>query len=346
MTIADELFAVTALRFLDPVRPYLEDPAVSEVLINGPDEIWIERAGRLERSEARFPTAAALDAALRNVAQYVGKRFGADQPILEARLPDGSRVQALCPPISRRGTAVCIRRFPPDAVTPKRLLETGALSQQACAFLEECVRTRRNIVISGGTGSGKTSLLGALASFIPPSQRIVVIEDCSELRLPQPHVVYLETRPPGPRGDGEVSVRTLLRATLRLRPDRIVLGEIRAGEALDLVQAMTSGHGGGLCTVHATRPNDALHRLETMALMSGVELPLEALRAQIASAIDIIVQVDRLEDGARRITHVAECLGYRHLEGYTVEDRFGLGGRTGDVCDPAQPDPDSTMGAS
>jgi pilus assembly protein CpaF len=320
----DRLFAASVIRFLDPVREHLEDASVSEILINGHDEVWIERSGKLSRSGARFPTAEALEAAVRNIGQYVGRRAGPDQPILEARLPDGSRVEAVLPPVSRRGTTVSIRRFPPGAVTAARLVETGALTPEACDWLARSVRDGRNLLIAGGTGSGKTSLLGALAAFIPEAQRIVVIEDCSELRLLQPHVVYLETRPPDPRGQGEVTVRALLRATLRLRPDRIVLGEIRAGEALDLVQAMTSGHGGGLGTVHATRPADALRRLETLALMSDVDLPLEALRCQIASAVQVLVQIERLEDGSRRVTQVTECTGYTRSEGYRLEDRFAL----------------------
>jgi len=324
MTPYERLFHASVLRFLDPLGEALSDPSVSEILVNAHDEVWVERGGRLESSQARFSSVDALEAAVRNIAQYVGKTVGPEQPILEARLPDGSRIQAVVPPVSRRGITLCIRRFPPGAVTPARLVESGALCQAAHDFLMAEVSAKRNIVVSGGTGSGKTSLLGALSSFIPAEQRIVVIEDCSELRLPQPHVVYLESRPPDPRGRGEVSIRALLRATLRLRPDRIVMGEVRGGEAFDLVQAMTSGHGGGLCTVHATRPADALRRLETMALMSDVDLPLDAVRDQIASAVDLVVQMERLEDGSRRVTRISECTGASRHEGYLLADRFEL----------------------
>jgi len=324
-TSIDRLFATAVLRFLDPVREHLADVTVSEILINGHEEVWVERHGRLERSEARFETPEALLAAITCVAQYAGRPLGPHLPIVEARLPDGSRVQAVLPPVSRRGPTVAIRRFPPGSVTAGRWLETGSLDQAAYDLLSHAVLARKNVLIAGGTGSGKTSLLGALAAFIPEDQRIVVIEDCSELRLAQPHVVYLETRPPGPRGEGEVTIRALLRATLRLRPDRIVLGEIRGGEALDLIGAMTSGHGGGLSTIHASRPADALRRLETLALMSDLDLPLEALRAQVGSAVDLVVQVDRIEDGSRRVTQIAQCEGYRPAQGYLLTDRFALG---------------------
>jgi pilus assembly protein CpaF len=307
---------------LEPVRRFLEANDVAEVLINGPDEIYVERRGRLELTDARFESVHALEAAVRNIAQFVGRQVGPERPVLEARLPDGSRVEAIMPPVSRKGIIVAIRKFSKDTISCEALVKLGSLSASASRFLEACIRVKRNILIAGGTGSGKTALLAALAAALPDHERIVVIEDSSELKLRQPHVVSLEGRPPNAKGEGAVTIRELLRATLRLRPDRIVVGEVRAGEALDLVQSMISGHGGGLSTVHATRPADALRRLETLALMSDVGLPLAALRSQIASAIDIIVLIERMQDGTRKITHVAEALGLDETGNYVVSELF------------------------
>jgi pilus assembly protein CpaF len=307
--IPDAVFAQALLGFLAPIAAFLHDDSVSEVMINGHDEIYVERGGRLERTAARFDSPHALEAAVRNIAQYVGKTVGPEQPVLDARLPDGSRVCAVLPPASRHGISVSIRRFPKERLTVEQLVRYGALTPAGRDFLDLCVRVKRNIVVGGGTGSGKTSLLNALSSFVPAAERIVVIEDSSEVRLQQPHAVYLEARPPDAKGRGAVPIRELLRATLRLRPDRIVVGECRGGEALDLIQAMTSGHGGSLSTVHATWPHDTLHRLETLCLMSDVELPLVALRQQVASAVNVIVQTSRLNDGSRAVTHIAECVG-------------------------------------
>jgi pilus assembly protein CpaF len=317
--IPDQVFQQTLMGFLQPVAKFLADDGVSEIMINGPDDIYIERGGKLELTGARFPSEHALASAVRNIAQYVGKTVDPDRPVLDARLPDGSRVCAVLPPAARRGITVAIRRFPKERLTVDQLIKFGALTPSCRAFLDLCVQVKRNIMVAGGTGSGKTSLLNALGSFIEPSERIVVIEDSSEVQLQQPHAVYLEARPPDNKGRGAVSIRELLRATLRLRPDRIVVGECRGGEALDLIQAMTSGHGGSLSTVHATYPHDTLHRLETLCLMSDVELPLSALRAQIASAVNVIVQTGRLNDGSRKITHVAECTGMNEQGGYALE---------------------------
>lgn len=295
--------------FFAPIRPYLQDESVTEVVINGPREIFFERKGRMTRADAEFSSPDQLHSALRVVAQYVGRAFDEAHPILEGRLPDGSRIEALLPPIAPDGPSVSIRRFSKDKLTMKKLVSLGALSQDAVDLLAALVECKRNIVISGGTGSGKTSLLNALSALVPKQERIVVIEDARELQLQGEHVVQLEARPPDPKGKGAVTIRDLFRASLRMRPDRIVLGEIRSGEALDLIQAMTSGHGGCLTTVHATYPKDALSRLETMALMSGVELPLVALRSQLTSAVDIIVQTDRFRDGSRGVTHITEVVG-------------------------------------
>ncbi|MCX7807121.1 MAG: CpaF family protein, partial [Deltaproteobacteria bacterium] len=320
--IPKEVFEQTLLKFFHPIRPFLEDPTVSEIMINGPHQIYIERKGKLILTDARFPSQEALLAALRNLAQYVGKTVDEYRPILEGRMPDGSRVEAILPPAAPDGPCVAIRRFYRETLTVEKLIALGSFTQDAADFLKAVVAVKENIVVAGGTGSGKTSMLNALSGFITHEDRIVVIEDNREVQLQQPHVVQLEARPPDARGRGEVTIRQLFKATLRMRPDRIVVGEIRGGEALDLVQAMTSGHGGCMCTVHATYPTDTLNRLETMCLMSDVEIPLSALRAQIASAVDIIVQVARLRDGSRCVTHISEVCGYHPERGYHLENIF------------------------
>jgi len=316
------MFQESLMEFFAPIAPFLEDPSITEIMINGPGSILVERGGVIERTRARFPTTAALDAALRNLAQYVGRRLDERSPILEGRLPDGSRVQAIVPPVSPDGPHVAIRRFSRHTLSMERLVSMGALSEDASAFLEQCVLAKRNILISGGTGSGKTSLLNALSAHIPDGVRVIVIEDARELQLMKPDVVSLEARPADEQGGGGVSIRDLFHASLRLRPDRIVVGEIRGGEALDLIQAMISGHGGCLSTVHASSPMDALSRIETLALMNKIDLPLFALRSQVASAIDLVVQTARLEDGKRGITHITGATGYDHERGYVLDDFF------------------------
>lgn len=318
--IPAKLFASTLRGFLSPVVSLLDDATVTEVLINGPAEIFVERKGQLARTPLRFESSDQLLSALRVIAQYVGRPFDVDHPILEGRLPDGSRVEALLPPVAPDGPSVAIRRFSKERLTLGRLLEFGALTADAAELLRVLVECKRNVVVSGGTGSGKTSLLNVLSALVPDGERIVVIEDARELQLQGEHVVQLEARPADSRGKGQITIRDIFKATLRLRPDRIVLGEIRGGEALDLIQAMTSGHGGCLTTVHASYPIDAMHRLETMALMGGVELPLTALRSQLAAAVDIVVQTARLRDGRRLITHVTEVVGVDPVRGYQLKD--------------------------
>jgi pilus assembly protein CpaF len=321
--IPEQVFAQTLLSFLAPIRRYLDDTSVSEVMINGPETIYVERKGKLQRVSETFPSNEALLAALRNIAQFAGKQLDELHPILEGRLPDGSRVQAVVPPVSFGGVSVAIRRFSSALYTMPSLIELGALSQDAAATLGALVRSKLNVLVAGGTGSGKTSMLNTLSRYIPSDERIVVIEDSKEVQLQQEHVVYLEARPPDPKGRGAVTIRDLFRTTLRMRPDRIVIGEIRGGEALDIVQAMVSGHGGCMGTLHATYPRDTMTRLETMAMMSDVDIPLAALRLQIASGINIILQVARLHDGSRKVTHVSEVLGYDLATmKYEIQDLF------------------------
>lgn len=319
-----ELYRQALDYFLSPVLEHLRDPAVTEVMINGPSEVFVERQGRLSRAEARFPSARSLHAAIRNILQYAGRRLADETQSYDARLPDGSRVHVLLPPSARNGPCVTIRKFSRRVLDLDRLVAIGALTEEAREFLAIAVLLRKNLVVAGGTGSGKTTLLNCLSGTVPADERIVVIEDSSELRLPLPHVVYLEVRPPDRNGRGAMSVRDLFRASLRMRPDRIVIGEVRGGEALDLVQAMTSGHSGSLTTLHANSPIDALRRLETMAMMSTIELPLLALRAQVAAAVEVVVQVSRLPDGSRRITGISEVLGLEAGGGYATCDVFRL----------------------
>lgn len=321
--IPKAIFEETLLQFFEPIRPFLEDASVSEIMVNGPNQIYIERKGNLVLTEAKFENDEALLSALRNVAQFVGKSLDETRPILEGRLPDGSRIEAVIPPAAPEGACLAIRRFFKETLTIERLIGFGAMPQDAAQSLHAMVHSKLNVLVAGGTGSGKTSMLNALSSFIPDNERVVVIEDSRELQLQRAHVVQLEARPGDTKGRGVVSIRDLFRATLRLRPDRIVVGEIRGGEALDLIQAMTSGHGGCMATLHATYPRDTLARLETMAMMSDIEMPLHAMRVQLASAVNAIVQVSRLHDGSRKITHISEVCGYDAVTGtYDVRDLF------------------------
>lgn len=322
MSIPRHVFDQTVASLFAPVVPFLEGDEVSEIMINGHDEIYVEKSGRLYLTGSEFASEHALMSALRNLSQFVGRELNTRQPILEARLPDGSRVEAIIPPAAPSGPVVCIRRFRRKQLTLSRLVDLGAFSRDTAGLLRTILARKENVLVAGGSGSGKTSLLNALASLAPDDERVVVIEDSQELQLGLPHVVHLEAQPVDVRGRGGVTIRELLRATLRMRPDRIVIGEIRGGEALDLIQAMTSGHRGCLSTVHATLPIDTLSRLETMALMSDVDVPLNVLRAQIASAIDTIVQVSRRSDGSRCVTHVTEVQGYDRESGYRVSHLF------------------------
>lgn len=306
---------------LGPIEPLLKDSSVTEVMVNGPDSIYIERKGRLQKTDVRFRNTEHLMHIIDRIVTAVGRRVDESSPMVDARLADGSRVNVIIPPLSLTGPCVTIRKFSKDVLTVDKMIEFGSFDQRMAEFLEDCVKGRLNIVVSGGTGSGKTTLLNVLSSYVPASERIVTLEDSAELQLKQDHVVTLETRPPNIEGEGEVTMRDLVRNALRMRPDRIIVGECRTGEALDMLQAMNTGHDGSMTTAHANSARDVLSRLETMVLMSGMELPLRAIRSQIASAVDIIVQIARLRDGSRKIINIAEVTG---MEGdiITLQDLF------------------------
>jgi len=318
----DDIFAQTLRDHLAPIGSALQDPTVADILVNGPGDVYVEKAGKLIHTDLRFPSDVALDSAVRNVAQYVGKTVTPEEPLLDARLPDGSRVTVIMPPVARRGIYLAIRKFMREVMDVRKLIQLGTLTEESAVFLKACVLSGRNTIVCGGTGSGKTSLLNVISTFIPLDQRIAVLEDSSELQLQQPHVIPLETRQPDQYGRGEVTMRQLLRTTLRMRPDRIVIGEVRGHEALDLVQAMTSGHRGSMSTTHANNPFDCLARLETLCLMSDVDLPLHALRSQISSSIDLIIQVGRFPDGSRKVTHITEVLKLTKDGEYRTHDLF------------------------
>ena len=298
-----------------PIEPFLADDTVSEVMVNGPHQIYIERQGRLAPVDARFTSADSLLRVIERIVSPLGRRIDEGVPMVDARLPDGSRVNAIIPPLSLVGPVLTIRKFATQRFSMERLVANGSLTHAMAEFLQLCVRYRKNIVVSGGTGSGKTTFLNALSESIPTSERIVTIEDAAELRLVQPHVLSLEARPANVEGRGEITIRELVRNALRMRPDRIIVGECRGGEALDMLQAMNTGHDGSLTTGHANSPRDLLSRLEVMVLMAGMDLPVRAIREQIASAVDIIVQQTRLSDGRRRVTAIVEVDG---MEGEVI----------------------------
>jgi len=318
------IFEASVGYFLSPIAPFLDDETITEIMVNGHDQIYIERKGRLELTGAKFPTEDALLSAIHNVAQWVGRQINDERPVLDARLPNGSRVHAVIPTASRK-IYLTIRKFSRQVLTLDNLIGLGSLSPAAKEFLEICVRLKKNILVSGGTGTGKTSLLNAVSTAIPEEERIVVIEDTSELRLIQKHCLYLEAQPPNAFDKGGLTVRQLFVASLRMRPDRIIVGEVRSGEALDLIQSMLSGHAGSLSTVHANSARDALIRVETLSLMSDVELPVYVARAQVASAIHVIVQLSRfVEDGSRKITRITEAFGLDENNQYRLNDLFAL----------------------
>ena len=317
-----QIYQQTLKHFLEPIWSLMEDEAVSEILINGPKMIYVERSGKLTLSGREFENEAALMAAVRNIAEFVERRVDIDNHSMDARLPDGSRVHVIIPPASRGGAHISIRRFKKSTFNIQSLIDWGSLNEIAAEFLELCIVLHKNTIISGGTGTGKTSMLNALSTAIPEHERIVVIEDSSELQLNQPHTVYLEAQQPQPNGRGKVTMRDLFVDSLRMRPDRIVMGEIRRGEALDLIQSMISGHSGSMTTVHASTPPDALVRLETLCLMAGMEIPVYVVRRQVASAVHIVLQLARLDDGSRRVIAISEILGMDENQNYVDNPIF------------------------
>ena len=304
-----------------PLEPFLRDPEVTEVMVNGPTTIYIERAGKIYPADGRFNDDAHLRRTIDKIVARVGRRVDEASPMVDARLPDGSRVNAVVPPLSIDGPTLTIRKFATDPYEAEDLITFGTMTTVVADFLNQCVRGRLNIMVSGGTGAGKTTTLNVLSSFIPDDERIITIEDAAELQLHQEHVVRLESRPPNIEGKGQITIRDLVRNALRMRPDRIVVGEVRDAAALDMLQAMNTGHDGSITTAHSNGPRDTLARVETMVMMSGAELPLKAVREQIASAFDIVVHQSRFRDGSRHITHVTEVVG---MEGdvVTLQDIF------------------------
>ena len=304
-----------------PINDLLEDPEVSEVMVNGPDQVYVERSGRLVLTDVKFRDDEHVIHIIEKIVSPLGRRIDESSPMVDARLPDGSRVNAIIPPLALNGPTITIRKFSEDPFTVSDLVDFGTFTEEMAKFLEACIEVRLNVVVSGGTGSGKTTTLNVLSSFIPGDERIITIEDAAELQLGQDHVVSLETRPPNVEGKGEITMRELVKNSLRMRPDRVVVGEVRGGEALDMLQAMNTGHDGSLTTGHANSPRDMLSRLETMVMMAGMELPIEAIRDQISSAVDLIVQQTRMKDGSRKVVKITEVQG---MEGeiITLQDLF------------------------
>ena len=307
--ISDELLGY------GPLQPLLRDPDVTEVMVNGPKSVYVEKKGQLQKSQVVFDDDNHVLQIIDRIILPLGRRVDADSPTVDARLPDGSRVNAVIPPVAIDGPSITIRKFSKEKLGINNLIDFGSITEKMAEFLRACVLSHLNIIISGGTGSGKTTLLNVLSSYIPEDERIVTIEDAAELQLQQDHVLRMETKPANVDGRGAVTIRDLVRNSLRMRPDRIVVGEVRGGEALDMLQAMNTGHDGSLTTVHSNSPRDAIARLETLVLMAGMDLPLKVVRQQIASAVDLIVQQTRLKDGSRKVTAVTEVAG---MEGDTV----------------------------
>ena len=310
--IADSV--VSNIVGLGPLDQLIRDDTISEIMVNGPDQVYVEKKGVLYLTDIHFEDDAQVMTVIDRIVSPLGRHVDESSPMVDARLADGSRVNAIIPPLALNGPTVTIRKFPKESITVNDLIAWKSASPRMMMFLEACVRSKLNIIVSGGTGSGKTTLLGVLSAYIPDTERIVTIEDAAELRLQQPHVVRLEARPANIEGKGRIAIKDLVVNALRMRPDRIIVGECRGGEALDMLQAMNTGHDGSLTTGHANSPRDMMSRLETMVMMSGMELPSRAIREQIASAINIVVQQSRLPDGSRKITSVSEILGMEHDE--------------------------------
>lgn len=342
--IPKEIFEQSIKRYFKCIVPYLEDDSVSEIMINGHEDIWIEVSGKLQKTEVMFENPDDLMGGVKNIAQYVGKVLNELNPRMDARLPDGSRVHVVLPPCARNGVSVSIRRFGKFSLTPQKLIDYGSVTREAMEFINLCIHIEKNMMVAGGTGSGKTSLLNCVSTLVDPGERIIVIEDSTELQMQQPHVLMLEARGPDSKGRGAVDIGDLFRSAMRLRPDRVIIGEIRGGEALDMIQAMTSGHGGSLSTTHATYPDDTLRRLETMAMMhpTAGQMPLKALRSQVASAINVIIQTSRFNDGSRKLTHIVEALGLDEAGEYIIYPIFefvqrGTDPNTGKILGELEP---------
>lgn len=317
------VFSDAIANFLSPIADLLEDPDVSEVMINGPQEIFVERKGLVYKVENQFPNEDSLDSAMRAIAQSVGRVIDADNPRLDARLPDGSRIHVVLPPMAKNGTTVAIRKFSKEKLGINDLIQFGSLSKVAARFLDICIYLGKNVIVSGGTGSGKTTMLNVLGGRIPKTQRLLIIEDAAELQIKAEHVVNFETRKADPsRGVGEVNIRDLVISAMRLRPDRIIVGEVRGEEALDLIQVMNTGHDGSMGTVHANNPLEACTRLETLCLMGDTKIPPDAIRKMVASAMGVIVQCSRYHDGGRRVSHISEILGLDENNNYICKDIF------------------------
>jgi pilus assembly protein CpaF len=317
------VFSDAIANLLHPIKDLLDDEGVSEVMINGPFEVFVERKGLVYKTENKFPNEDALISAMRAIAQSVGRVIDADNPRLDARLPDGSRIHVVLPPMAKNGTTVAIRKFAKEKLTLNDLIDFGSLSKTAARFLDICIFLGKNIIVSGGTGSGKTTMLNVLGSRIPKTQRLLIIEDAAELQVKAQHVVNFETRKADPaRGITEVTIRELVVSAMRLRPDRIIVGEVRGEEALDLIQVMNTGHDGSMGTVHANNPVDACTRLETLCLMGDIKIPPDAIRKMVASAMQIIVQCSRYHDGGRRTSHISEILGIDKNGNYISRDIF------------------------
>ena len=312
---------ISELIGLGPLEPLLQDGEVTEIMVNGPDHVYVERGGRLTRSDTVFDDETHLRRLIERMLSPLGRRADESCPLADGRLADGSRFNVILPPLAVNGPTLTIRKFAQQPLRMSDLVRLGTLTDAAASFLHACVTGRLNILVSGGTGSGKTTTLGALSSFIPENERVITVEDAAELRLQQEHVVILESRPPNLEGRGEITIRQLVRNALRMRPDRIIVGEVRGGEALDLLMALNTGHDGSLSTIHSNGPRDALSRLETMTLMAGMDLPLRAVREQIASAVQIVVHQQRLRDGSRRVTHITEIVGLSS-DGIETQDLF------------------------